>query len=262
MSISFLVGNQRIRFAGKTDVGQVRDHNEDDFSIADTLALGVLSDGMGGHACGEVASEIAVNTIVEYFRRNAEEAPPTWPLRLPRLEIDRNRMVTAVKLANSRIYETAQAESEKQGMGCTVDAIYFAQERCYIGHVGDSRVYLIRDGRLTQLTEDHSLLNDYRRMKEMTGEEVANFPHKNVVVRALGLTEHVAVDTTVEQTQLGDTYLLCSDGLSDMIDDGEILRILERNPQVDSACSELVDAANGAGGVDNITTLLVSIEEP
>ncbi|TPV93135.1 MAG: Stp1/IreP family PP2C-type Ser/Thr phosphatase [Myxococcales bacterium FL481] len=262
MSISFLVSNLRVRLAGKTDVGRVRGHNEDDFRIADTMALGVVSDGMGGHACGEVASEIAVTTITEYFQRSDEEEPSTWPFRMPAHATERNAMTLAIKLANSKIFETAQAEPDKHGMGCTVDAIFFAKGRCYIGHVGDSRVYLMRHGHLKQLTEDHSLLNDYRRMKEMSGEEVASFPHKNVVVRALGLTEHVAVDVLVEQIELGDTYLLCSDGLTDMIGDHEILDILARNPQVDSACAELIEAANRAGGVDNITTLLASVEEP
>lgn len=263
MSISFLVGSQRIRFAGKTDVGQVRALNEDNLLVPQEMALGVISDGMGGHACGEVASQITIDTIDDFYKRTSEDDPPTWPIRLPQLELEKNRMVTAIKLANSEIFSQAQDDPDKKGMGCTVDAVYFSQGRCFIGHVGDSRVYRIRNGRLDQLTEDHSLLNDYRRMKEMSGEEVAAFPYKNVVVRALGLGAEVAVDVMVEQALVGDLLLLCSDGLTDMLDDEEVLGLIEKHrKRLDSACNKLVDAANDAGGKDNITALLVQVEEP
>ena len=260
MSISFLVGQYRVRFAGKTDVGQVRALNEDNLLVPDTLAIGVVSDGMGGHACGEVASEITVATIDEYYKQTAEEVPVTWPFRVPQLQAERNRMITAIKLANSRIFEQAAADKEKKGMGCTVDAIFFAQGRAYVGHVGDSRVYRLRGKQLTQITEDHSLLNDYKRMKEMSGEEMAKFPHKNVVVRALGLAEQVAVDVIVDEFHLGDIYILCSDGLTDMVMDEQILDLVEKRRQrLDGACTALVDAANEAGGKDNITALLAEI---
>lgn len=262
MSISFTVGAQRVRFAGKTDVGQVRALNEDNLLVPSEMALGVVSDGMGGHACGEVASELTVETIDEYYKRTQEDVAPVWPLRMPQIELQRDRVVTAIKLANSRIFETAAADAEKKGMGCTVDLIYFAQERAYIGHVGDSRVYRIRHGQMEQITEDHSLLNDYKRMKEMSGDEVENFPHKNVVVRALGLGEQVNVDVLVEEAAIGDLYLVCSDGLTDMLDDPTIAGIVAKYDRLDSACSKLVEAANDAGGKDNITALLVRIEKP
>lgn len=262
MSISFLVGNQRIRFAGKTDIGQMRALNEDNLLVPSEMALGVVSDGMGGHACGEVASELTVETIDEYYKRTQDDVPSTWPLRMPQMELEQDRIRAAIKLANSRIFETAAAEADKKGMGCTVDAVYFAQERAYIGHVGDSRVYRIRHGQLEQITEDHSLLNDYKRMKEMSGDEVQNFPHKNVVVRALGLAEQVRVDVLVEEAMLGDLYLLCSDGLTDMLTDEEILAIVEKYERLDSACGKLIEAANEAGGKDNITALLVRVESP
>jgi len=262
MSISFTVGAQRVRFAGKTDVGQVRALNEDNLLVPSEMALGVVSDGMGGHACGEVASELTVETIDEYYKRTQEDVAPVWPLRMPTMELEQDRVVTAIKLANSRIFETAAADAEKKGMGCTVDVIYFSQERAYIGHVGDSRVYRIRHGQMEQITEDHSLLNDYKRMKEMTGEEVENFPHKNVVVRALGLGEQVNVDVLVEEAVIGDLYLVCSDGLTDMLDDVAIADIIAKYDRLDSACAKLVEAANDAGGKDNITALLVRVEKP
>lgn len=262
MSISFSVGKHRVRFAGQTDVGQVRALNEDNLLVPKDMALGVVSDGMGGHSAGEVASQITVETIAEFYGNTGEYQPTTFPFRLPSLEFERNRMTTAIKLANSRIYETAQADADKKGMGCTVDAIYFSQGRFVIGHVGDSRVYRIRDGGLRQLTEDHSLLNDYRRMKEMSGEEVRNFPHKNVVVRALGLGERVYVDLVSDDCHAGDTFLLCSDGLTDMLSDEEVLEICnEGAARLDQLAQRLVDAANEAGGKDNITALMIQVED-
>lgn len=262
MSISFTVGKQRIRFAGHTDVGQVRAHNEDAIHIPAEMALGVVADGMGGHAAGDVASRLAVETIAEYYGNTGEFEPPTFPFRLPGLELERNRMRTSIKLANSRIFETAAADAGKKGMGCTVEAIYFAGERVYIGHVGDSRAYRIRDGVMRQLTEDHSLLNDYRRMKAMSGEEVENFPHKNVVVRALGLAERVQVDLVADECHVGDMFLLCSDGLTDMLSDAEILKLVtDPAARLDAIATRLVDAANEAGGKDNITALMVQVLE-
>mgnify|MGYP002619546170 CR=1 FL=1 len=260
MSISFLDGQFRIRFSGSTDVGRVRDHNEDDLLVPSEMPLAVVSDGMGGHACGEVASRIAVQTLDRFYKESLEDAPATWPFRMPQLHVERDRMSAAVKLANTLIYETGAGDPDKKGMGCTIDAIYFHQGRFYVGHVGDSRVYRIRGKQISQLTEDHSLLNDYKRMKEMSGEELESFPHKNVVVRALGLAPHVFVDILVEEYQKGDIYLLCSDGLSGMLDDETMLSIVARFESIDTASRTLVQQANEAGGIDNITAVLVRVE--
>jgi serine/threonine protein phosphatase PrpC len=260
MSISFLDGQYRIRFSGSTDVGRVRDHNEDDLLVPTEMPLAVVSDGMGGHACGEVASRIAVETLDRYYKESSEDAPATWPFRMPQLHVERDRMSAAIKLANTLIYDTGANDPGKKGMGCTIDAIYFHQGRYYIGHVGDSRVYRIRGKQISQLTEDHSLLNDYKRMKEMSGEELESFPHKNVVVRALGLAPHVFVDILVEEYQKGDIYLLCSDGLSGMLEDEAMLSIITRFESVDTASRTLVQQANEAGGVDNITAVIVRVE--
>lgn len=262
MSISFMEGRHRIRFSGKTDIGRVRDHNEDNLLLPSEMPLAAVSDGMGGHACGEVAAEITVNTIGEHYRRTADHDAPVWPLRLSQSQIERDRMATAIKLANAEIHRAGTEDKSKKGMGCTVDAIFFDQGRYYIGHVGDSRVYRVRDGTMTLLTEDHSLLNDYRRMKEMSGEELESFPHKNVVVRALGLAEYVFVDLVVDQYELGDLYVLCSDGLSGMLEDDEMLVILQEEDSLDAACSRLVREANEAGGNDNITVVLARVEPP
>ena len=260
MSISFIDGNCKIRFSGVTDVGRVRDHNEDNFLIADGFPLAAVSDGMGGHASGEIASQITVDTLRRYYIDTHEGGTGTWPFRMPSLQVERDRMTVSIKLANAIIYDTGKRDPSKKGMGCTVDAIYFSQGRFFIGHVGDSRIYRIRGSQIQLLTEDHSLLNDYKRMKAMSGEEAQNFPHKNVVVRALGLSAQVFVDILVEEYQLGDLYLLCSDGLCDMLDDATILSTITRFQSIDTASQTLVQLANEAGGVDNITALVVRIE--
>ncbi|MCY1061047.1 Stp1/IreP family PP2C-type Ser/Thr phosphatase [Nannocystis sp. SCPEA4] len=262
MSISFMVGPHRVRFAGKTDIGLVRAHNEDSLLIPREMALAVVSDGMGGHAAGDVASRITVETIDQHYRDTARSGPNTWPFKLPSLEIEKQRMSVAIQLANSNIFETAAADGSKKGMGCTVDAIYFNQGRFFIGHVGDSRVYRIREGRIQMLTEDHSLLNDYLRMKELSGDEGVHFPQKNVVVRALGLADQVHVDVIADAFQVGDVFLLCSDGLSGMLDDRVLLDIITARDSLDTSCNELIKAANDAGGNDNITAILIRIEKP
>lgn len=262
MSISFTVGPHRIRFAGRTDIGMVRAHNEDSLLIPSEMALTVVSDGMGGHAAGDVASKITVETLDEYYRDTAKSSPSTFPIRLPLLDVEKYRMATAIKLANAKIFETAANDPSKKGMGCTVDAAYFTQGRFYVGHVGDSRVYRIRDQRMQMLTEDHSLANDYMRMREMTPEEMHNFPQKNVVVRALGLAEQVAVDVIIDEYRTGDIFLLCSDGLCGMLTDPQMLQIILSKDSLDQGCAQLVRAANDAGGNDNITAILVRVERP
>ena len=260
MSISFVDGKNRIRFSGVTDVGRVRDHNEDNLLIPSDFPLAAVSDGMGGHACGEVASLIAVDTLDRFYKDSQTQAQATWPFRMPQLHVERDRMSTAIQLANTLIHETGVKDPSKKGMGCTVDAIYFSQGRLYVGHVGDSRVYRIRGNNISQLTEDHSLLNDYRRMKEMSGEDMENFAHKNVVVRALGLAPHVFVDIIVDEYLQGDIYLLASDGLTGMVEDPNILATVQRFQSIDTAATTLIRQANDAGGVDNITAVLCRVE--
>jgi protein phosphatase len=170
---------------------------------------------------------------------------------------EENRLITGIKLANLRIYETAQRESKKRGMGTTFVSIFTANDGVYIAHVGDSRVYRFREGKLEGLTEDHSLLNDYIKMKRLTAEEIANFPHKNVIVRALGMKETVKVDTRFEVPQVNDTYLLCSDGLSGPVTDPEIADILSRHADIKTASAKLIERANENGGPDNVTCVVV-----
>ncbi len=185
----------------------------------------------------------------------------TWPYKIEHgIAGDVGRMSTSIMLANAEIHEKAQADKTCKGMGTTVVTLYFLDDTAIIGHVGDSRVYRHRNGELTQLTEDHSLINDYVKMKRMTAEEAGQSSIKNVVVRALGMKESVKVDIITEQPRVGDTYLMCTDGLTDMLTDDQLEHIVRTSPDLDSAVKRLIDGANEEGGVDNITVVLARIE--
>jgi serine/threonine protein phosphatase PrpC len=247
----------RIEVAGQTDVGRKRTHNEDNFAIMAEFGLYVVADGMGGHASGEIASKMAVDTLQEFFAATADDPERTWPYKMDRSKgYEENRLVTGIKLCNLRIFEAAQRNTKQRGMGTTLVALFAVEDGVYIAHVGDSRVYRLRDGNMEQLTEDHSLLNDYKKMKHLTEEEIANFPHKNVIVRALGMKDTVKVDTRFESPRVGDTMILCTDGLCGPVLDENILRIVQQSTDLSLAVSRLIDAANESGGPDNITCVI------
>jgi PPM family protein phosphatase len=247
----------RIEVAGQTDVGRKRAHNEDSFAIYSEHGLYIVADGMGGHASGEVASKLAIDTMRDFFASTANDPEKTWPYKMDRSKgYEENRLITGVKLSNLRIYQNARDNSKQRGMGTTIVALFAVEDGVYIAHVGDSRVYRIRRGYLTQLTEDHSLLNDYKKMKKLSDEEIEAFPHKNVIVRALGMKETVKVDTRFEQPEPGDILLLCSDGLAGPVSDAEILQVVSSAPDLQSAAQRLVEVANEHGGPDNITAVL------
>jgi PPM family protein phosphatase len=261
MSTSFPLDGARVRFAGATNIGRKRDHNEDSISLPDSERLAIVADGMGGHASGEVASRLAVDMITDHFLETGRQQTLTWPYKVDRdLRTHVNRMVTGIMLANLEIWERAQREPRYKGMGTTCVAVYFLDDSLIIGHVGDSRCYRARNTELTQLTEDHSLINDYIRMKRVTPEEAENWPHKNVIVRALGMKESVQVDIMTEKPHIGDTYLLCSDGLTGMISDDQMQHILMVERDLDRAVDRLITAANEEGGVDNISVVLARVE--
>ena len=262
VSTSFPLDGARVRFAGETNIGRKREHNEDSIALPETgERLAIVCDGMGGHASGEVASRLAVELIVDHFTETGKQQILTWPYKVDRdMRKDVNRMVTGIMLANLEIWERSQREARFKGMGTTCVALYFLDDHLIIGHVGDSRCYRARGTELVQLTEDHSLINDYIRMKRVTPEEAENWPHKNVIVRALGMKESVQVDILTEQPRVGDTYLLCSDGLSGMIKDDQIQHILMMERDLDRAADRLIAAANEEGGVDNISVVLARVE--
>ncbi len=251
----------KLHSAGRTHVGMKRSHNEDSLKVYRDENLFIVADGMGGHASGEVASQLSVETLTEFFRATAEDEEITWPYKLDKgRRYAENRVVTGIKLSNRRIFESAARDSKLKGMGTTIVVTYFTEDQCYVGHVGDSRVYRFRDGKLIQLTEDHSLLNDYIKMRQLTPEEIEAFPHKNVIVRALGMKETVQVDIMNEPPVTGDVYLLCSDGLSGMVTDPQMADILSTDRTLDEKCEQLIDSANKAGGTDNITVILVRFD--
>lgn len=254
---SVVGGPLRIEVAGETNVGMKRTHNEDNFGIIEDSGLYIVADGMGGHASGEVASKMAVDSMREFFAATATDPERTWPYKMDRSKgYEENRLITGIKLANLRIYESAQRDPRQRGMGTTVVALFAVEDGVYVAHVGDSRVYRVRDNKIEQLTEDHSLLNDYIKMKRLTPEEIANFPHKNVIVRALGMKDTVKVDTRHESPKPMDTYLMCSDGLSGPVTDEQLLDIISTAPDLKSAASKLISKANENGGPDNITVVL------
>ena len=248
----------KIRYAAKTDVGLKRTHNEDYFSLLEDEQLFMVADGMGGHASGEVASKMAADAIAEFYLRTKDE-DATWPYKMDRqLSYIENRLVCGIKLANYRIFEAAAQDIRFKGMGTTIVALLLNGEKVYIAHVGDSRCYRIRGGVIDQLTRDHSLLEDYMDAKpDMTEEEKRNFPHKNVITRALGMADHTEVDVSSWDLLPGDVCVVCCDGLTGMVRDERIAEIVGEEPELQTACQRLVDEANENGGVDNITVALV-----
>lgn len=248
----------RIEASGHTHVGMKRNHNEDNYLVLLEENLCCVADGMGGHSSGEIASKIAVEELAEFFRLTARDMDATWPFKMDKSRnYDENRLATGIKLANKCIFDKAASEARYKGMGTTIATVHFSNGLAYVGHVGDSRVYFFRQGVLTQITEDHSLLNDYLKAKKLTPEEIEHFPHKNVIVRALGMKENVVVDVSRVEPHEGDVFLLCSDGLSGMVSDEQMQEILGRTQELDKACGQLIDMANAAGGNDNVTCVLV-----
>lgn len=249
--------------AGISDVGLQREHNEDSFAILGEQELYIVADGMGGHRAGDVASKLATQTIVDFFKATASD-DVTWPFHFDaRLSEEENRLLAGIRLANQQIVAQSARSREHHGMGTTVVGALFSRSKrkMFIGHVGDSRAYRVRDGAIQQMTRDHSLVNDYlQAMPELTEEQRSELP-KNVITRALGMQEQVTVDLQSDAAQPGDLYVLCSDGLSGMIEDQDILRIVAQTPDLHEACRRLVSVANENGGEDNITAVVVRVDE-
>lgn len=249
--------------SGLTDVGLQREHNEDSFVVAAQHDLFVVADGMGGHQAGDVASRLATDAIVDFFELVASE-DVTWPFAFdPSLSEEENRLLTGIRLGNRQIVELGSRSADHHGMGTTVVAALFSPRRgrLYVGHVGDSRAYRLRRGQIEQITHDHSLINDFAAARpDLTDEQRSELP-KNVITRALGMQEQVQVDLGAFDTRPGDVFLLCSDGLSGMLDDDELLALASSTDDLGLACRQLVNSANEHGGEDNITVVLVRIEE-
>jgi protein phosphatase len=259
--------------AGLSDVGRQRAHNEDRFILLPEFSVFVVADGMGGHQSGEVASRMAASTIASYFRNGRVASVPPGPPSVPpssasslehaATESVADRLHTAVTQANARIFARADDSRIHRGMGTTVVAAAFSKERgeLTIAHAGDSRCYRLRDGKLTQLTRDHSLVSDaLLERPDLSSVDLAYLP-KNVITRALGIAPTVELDVRVDVARGGDVYLLCSDGLHGLVDDEEIAAVLGGSPVLTEACARLVEMANAAGGKDNITAVVIRIED-
>ena len=254
----------RVSAYGFSDVGLQRDHNEDSFAVEPELDLFLVADGMGGHQAGDVASRLATEMIVKFFRSTSGEEL-TWPFDFdPQLSEDENRLSSGVKLANRQIVELGNRRPELHGMGTTVVAALFSAPRgkMYVAHVGDSRAYRVRAGEIDQLTRDHSFMNEYLDANPDTSEERRNDLPKNVITRALGMQENIPVDLAEFDVELGDVFLLCSDGLSGMVDDEDVCAVIQSTSDIHAACHRLINLANAHGGEDNVTALLLRVEAP
>jgi protein phosphatase len=243
---------------GATSVGRVRTNNEDCYKILETLNLYVLSDGMGGEAHGEIASALAVETIVKHCLETQEDPqvtvfgdmPATWSEKTKRLS-------SAVHLANQTIYESAQAHPEQHGMGATLTAAWIDGPKLSIAHVGDSRAYMLRSGSLQQLTSDHSLVAEQVRRGILTPAEAEKSEMQSVLLRALGAHPEIDVDAEEHTLFGGDILLLCSDGLTRMVTEPEIAGTLQAEPDPLKAANRLIELANDQGGADNVTVIVV-----
>jgi serine/threonine protein phosphatase PrpC len=241
----------RFTCAARTDVGIVRSGNEDSYLMSSERGLFVIADGMGGHAAGEVASEMAARIVAEEFR----------PVRGMTDQEMMAQMVAAIRAANGAVFRRTLSEPDKRGMGTTATVMSLLPRRYLIGQVGDSRAYLLRGGMLTQLTKDHSYVQEQVDAGRLTPEDARTHPYANVITRCVGSGEDVVPDLYIGTLEVHDLVLLASDGLTGMIDDEELREILMSELDLEPKVDSLITAANRRGGLDNITTVLVRIEE-
>jgi len=247
-----------LEFGAQSDRGCVRENNEDSYCAAPDLNLFVLSDGMGGLDCGEVASRLAVDTILEHCRKGQASASfPFTGLRIDGVSELTNRLASAVRVANHAVHSAAQHSAISRPMGATVVAVQFADERMSLANVGDSRVYRLRGEDFEQLTRDHSFVAEQMRQGRMTAQEADSSKLHNVLIRALGVDPEVEVDASEELVLEGDTVLLCSDGLTRELSDSQISAVLRETEDAQEATERLIDLAKQAGGGDNITAIVL-----
>jgi protein phosphatase len=252
-----------LSWAVKTDAGLRRSSNEDSFSTRPDLGLFIVADGMGGHVAGEVASRVAVESIAAFVEESAEADPNrTWPFPFETgLSFEANRLKAAFRLANRRIASAIADSQDLRGMATTASAVLHGARSSCVAHIGDSRVYVFRDGQLQQLTQDHSWVEEQVRAGTMTPAAARLHPWRNVVTRALSGGEDPDVDVVEITPQAGERYLLCSDGLFGVVSDETIAQILaDHIGTLEEICGRLIDAANAAGGPDNITAMILQVD--
>lgn len=251
-------GDIEIEFGACSDLGRVRENNEDSFRVAPEINLFVLSDGMGGQSSGEIASRLASETVIAHCREAAENPALPFVGRMTEGASEfGNRLASAFRLANHSVHQVAQQNIAQHGMGATLVAVMFSDERVSIAHVGDSRVYRLRHGRLEPLTQDHSFIAEQVRQGRMTEQEAHNSNLQNVLLRAVGVEEEVEVDLNEELFADEDVLLLCSDGLTKELSDAQIAALLADVEDPGATAKQLVKLANDAGGNDNITVVVL-----
>ena len=248
---------------GLTDPGRVRPLNEDDLVVRADLGFFAVCDGLGGHNAGEVASRMTVETLTPFIERSHEDTEVTWPFGfMIDLSFDANRLVAAIGLANKRVFREADAEREYKGMGSTVVTALVRGPKLTVAWLGDSRAYLLRDGAIEQVTRDHTWVNMAVSAKILPEQEAEKNPWSHVLTKSVGSQELAVADTAERALVPGDLVLLCSDGLTKMIKDEGIARLLHPAPSsVEDAAKHLVAVANEAGGRDNTTVVLVRYRE-
>jgi len=251
----------RVKACGLSDVGLTRVHNEDYFEIDPEHKLYIVADGMGGHSHGEVAAQLAVNSIRDFIHKTADQ-DTTWPFGMDnRLERHTNLLKMAIRIAHDSVLRAISKDGSLYGMGTTVVGFLLGGNVAAVAHVGDSRAYRLRNGRLDQLTQDHTWVNEQVVAGFLSKEQARSHPLKNVVTRALGGESDVLVDVREIEVRAGDIYLLCSDGLTGMLSDTDIRDRLATNGSLHEICRRLVNDSNARGGIDNVTVVVLAIEE-
>lgn len=250
----------RVDSKSLTHVGLKRPLNEDSFCSNVDEGLYVVADGMGGHAHGEVASRLAVETIEEFIKLTSGDTDVTWPYGIDEsLSLNGNRLKTSIRFANQRLLEHARTSAGCEGMATTVVAVLVQDSVAEIAHVGDSRLYLVRDAKIARLTSDHSWVNEQVQSGVIDSDQARHHPLRNVVTRALGGRPDLEVDVQSLEMMPGDRLLLCSDGLTTMLDDDEILGIVLGGDGGVDQTDQLIQAANESGGEDNTTAILLKV---
>jgi len=243
----------KLSFAARTDVGMIRSGNEDNFAVDANGSRGIfiVADGMGGHAAGEVASEMAVQIVLREIKDVSDVTDGSVTKALG----------DALRLANRAIHDRTITEVDKQGMGTTASVLVLAESRYLIGQVGDSRIYLLRDGALKQLTKDHSYVQEQVDLGNLTPEQARYHPYSNVITRCVGASPDVEPDLYAGESRTGDVFLVASDGLTGMVDDRRLAQLLMSRAEPERKVQALISEANGRGGLDNITAVVVHVED-
>ncbi len=237
-----------------SDVGKIRNVNQDSFYRCELkeFPLFVVADGMGGHKAGEIASQTVIETVKEMINTHKEQ--------LMENTLDITKFIKdTLSISNNKVYEKSNSIEEYKGMGTTVTMAFINNYTLYIGHIGDSRAYLLRESNLIQLTQDHSLVAELVRNGSITEKEAINHPQKNIITRALGTDNEIEIDISSIEIQDEDIILLCSDGLTNMVSDELIKEIILKSDDIQNKCNSLIDTANEFGGLDNITAILIEV---